>query len=155
MIFIFFRTTGMVHINCMERGSTINSNYYIDNCLNPVIRVVNGQRPTSGTTNMKIIHDNARPHVTKTVRDHLNQAGITIIRHPPYSPDLAPSDFWLFDLIKHQLEDHVDVRSLKRRITAILRNIPKDEYRKTFEKWLERMQLCINNNGDYFEHLIK
>ena len=78
MISIFFKTTGMVHMDCMERGSTINANYYIENCLKPVIRVVNGQRPTSGTTSMKILHDNARPHVTKTVKDCLNQAGITI-----------------------------------------------------------------------------
>lgn len=104
---------------------------------------------------MKFLHDNARPHVTKTVKNCLEQAGITIIRHPPYSPDLAPSDFWLFDLIKRQLDDHEDVQSQKRQITAILQNIPKDEYRKTFEKWLERMKLCIDNEGNYFEHLIK
>jgi len=155
MFSIFFKTTGMVHVDCMERGSTINTNYYIENCLNPVIKVLNNQRPTSGTTNMKILHDNARPHVTKTVKDRLNQVGITIIRHPPYSPDLAPSDFWLFDLIKKHLDDHLDVQSQKSQITEILLNIPKNEYRKTFEKWLERMQLCINNNGDYFEYLIK
>lgn len=138
-----------------ERGSTINANNYIENSLNPVIQAVNRQRPISGTTNMKILHDNARPHITKTVKDHLNQARITIIRHPPYLPDLAPSDFWLFDQIKNRLDDHIDVQSQKRQITAILQDIPRDEYRKTFEKWLDRMQLCINNNGDYFEHLIK
>ena len=104
---------------------------------------------------MKILHDNARPHVTKTVKSHLNEAGITIIRHPPYSPDLAPSDYWLFDLIKKNLDDHTDVKSQKSQITKILRDIPKEEYKKTFEKWLERMQFCINNDGHYFEHLIK
>ena len=36
-----------------------------------------------------------------------------------------------------------------------LRIIPKEEYLKTFQKYLERMQLCINNRGDYIEHLIK
>ena len=70
------------------------------NCLKPVIKEINKQRPTSDPKNMKILHDNARPHVTKTVKSYLDQAEITIIRHPPYSPDLAPSDFWLFDLIK-------------------------------------------------------
>ncbi len=60
------------------------------------------------------IHDNApwqrSTHVTKTVKDCLNQAGITVIRYPPYWPDLALSNFWLFDLIKHRLDDHVNVR---------------------------------------------
>ena len=84
----------------MENGATITSHYYIDNCLKPVIEEINKQKPTSGTKNMKILHENARPHVTKTVKSHLNQAGITIIRHPPNSPDLALSGYWLFDLIK-------------------------------------------------------
>ncbi len=44
---------------------------------------------------------------------------------------------------------------LKRQITAILKNVPKYEYLKTFQKYLERLQDCINNQGDYFEHLIK
>lgn len=154
MFSIFFKTTGLVHIDCMEKGSTITSNYYVNNCLYPVLQEIIKQRPTSGAKSMKFLHDNARPHVTKEVKTYLNEAGIIIIRHPPYSPDLAPSDYWLFDYIKTRLDDHADVESQKRQITKILRAIPKEEFRKTFDKYLERLQLCINNNGDYFEHLI-
>ena len=70
--------------------------------------------------------------------------------HPPYSPDLAPSDFWLFDYIKQRLDDHTSAESLIRQITAIVRSIPKEEYLKTFQKWIERMELCIKYEG----HLI-
>ena len=103
----------------------------------------------------KILHDNARPHVTKEVISFLSEQGISIIKHPPYSPDLAPCDFWLFDLIKNRLDTHTSVESQKSAITKILKNISKNEYKKTFEKWIERMQLCIDNDGSYFEHLIK
>jgi len=65
-----------------------------------------------------------------------------------------PSDFWLFDYIKRQLTDHTNRKSLEKEITEILENIPKEEYQKTFNKWLERMELCIQNQGHYFEHLI-
>ena len=34
-------------------------------------------------------------------------------------------------------------------------SLDKDEYRKTFEKWIQRMQLCVDKQGDYFDHLIK
>jgi transposase len=139
----------------MEKGKTITSQFYIENSLDPIIAAINKERPTSGTKNMKFHHDNTRPHVTAAVKTRLADAGITIIRHPPCSPDLAPSDFWLFNLIKRNLDDHQNVRSLKRKITKILQDVPKEEFRKTFEKWLERMQLCIDNNSDYFEHLIK
>jgi transposase len=84
----------------MEQGKTITSNYYVNNCLNPVLKEIIKQRPTSGATNMKFLHDNARPHVTKEVISYLDEAGIKIVPHPPYSPDLAPSDFWLIDYVK-------------------------------------------------------
>jgi len=43
----------------------------------------------------------------------------------------------------------------KNPITEVFENFPTKEYLKNFQKYLERMQLCINNRGDYFEHLIK
>ncbi len=155
MFSIFFKSTGPLHIDCMDKGVTIDHKYYIDNCLKPTLATLKQQRPTSGLKNMKILHDNAKPHVHINVKNFLEQEGITIIDHPPYSPDLAPCDFWLFDEIKRRLHDHCDAESLMCQITDILNLIPKDEYLKTLKKWLERMQLCIDNEGDYFEHFIK
>ena len=104
-------------------------------------------RPKSGLTNIKFHHDNAKPHVHSSVKKYLESQNLTIIRHPPYSPDLAPCDFWLFDYIKRHLIDQLDVQSLKNQITEVLQNIPKEEYLKAFQKWLERMEHCINNDG--------
>ena len=104
---------------------------------------------------MKILHDNAKPHVAKIVKKYLQDQNLAIIDHPPYSSDLAPSDFWLFDYLKQRLDSHSDVESLKSQITEVLLSTPKEEYLKTFKKYVERLKLCIYNRGDYFEHLIK
>jgi len=155
MITVFFKSTGPVLVDCMERGKTITAAYYVKNCLKPLVKALKKERPTSGTKSMKMLHDNARPHVARTVISYLEQEHIAVIDHPPYSPDLAPCDFWLFSYIKRQLDDHNSESSLKTQITKILENIPASEYRKTFTKWIERMQLCIDHDGDYFEHSIK
>lgn len=138
----------------MEKGKTIDANYYINNSLAPVIQVINAARPASGIEKIHLHHDNARPHVAKVVKSYLESVGMKTVRHPPYSPDLAPSDFWLFDHIKRHLDDHTSEKSLKRQLTKIIEAIPRKEWSKTFDKWLERMQLCIDNRGEYFEHLI-
>ena len=78
-----------------------------------------------------------------------------IIDHPTYSPDLAPCNFWLYIELKRSLDSHPGVKSLKIKITEQLENIPKEEYLKTFQKYLKRMQLCTNNRRNYIEHLIK
>jgi hypothetical protein len=44
---------------------------------------------------------------------------------------------------------------LKKPITEILDSITTNEYFLTFEKFLERMQLCGNNKEEYFEHIMK
>jgi hypothetical protein len=53
------------------------------------------------------------------------------------------------------LADHTNEDSLAQEVSTIMKNIPINEFKKTFDKLLERMELCIENNGDYFEHLIK
>ncbi|KAG5320195.1 MOS1T transposase, partial [Pseudoatta argentina] len=45
---------------------------------------------------MILLHDNARPHVAKPVKTYLETLKWKVLPHPPYSPDIAPSDFHLF-----------------------------------------------------------
>jgi len=155
LLAIFFKSNGPLLIHRLERGQTIDHHYYIDNCLRPLIDKIKRQRPSCGTLNIKIHHDNGKPHVHKDVRAYLESEGVTIMPHPPYSPDLSPCDFWLFDLIKNNLPDQSDSQSLCDAVVNFMYSLSNEEYKKTFEKWMERMQLCIDNQGDYFEHLIK
>ncbi|CAF4267146.1 unnamed protein product, partial [Rotaria sordida] len=90
---IFFKSTGPLLIHRVERGQTIDRHYYIENCLQPVIEEIKKQRPSSGTHAIKLHHDNGRAHVHQDVLDYLRSEKITIVQHPPNSPDLSPCDF--------------------------------------------------------------
>jgi histone-lysine N-methyltransferase SETMAR len=48
-------------------------------------------------------HDNARPHMAAHTVDTLRDLKFEVLKHPPYSPDLAPSDFHLFGPMKEHL----------------------------------------------------
>lgn len=155
MFVIFFRSTGPEFIHMVETGNTISGDYYKNNCLKFLFNNIKRKRPSSGLRGLKLHHDNARPHQTNDVKAYLQEQGMMLMRHPPYSPDLAPSDFWLFGHLKRQLTSYPDSKSLQQAVTKELRAIPKDEFRKTFQKWIERMKLCITNQGEYFEHLME
>jgi len=58
-------------------------------------------RPTK--TEVHLLHDNARPHIAKLVKEKLETFGWNIIPHPPYSPDIASTDFHLFRSLRHFL----------------------------------------------------
>jgi histone-lysine N-methyltransferase SETMAR len=152
---IFFRSTGVVQITYFERGVTIDNQRYINDCLSPMIQEVESERPGHGVRDMLLLHDNAKPHVHKNVRNFLQSKGLKEIDHPPYSPDLAPCDFWLFDYIKERLDDEESPETLATSIANILSSIPTSEYRKTFKKYIERLELCVLAEGDYFEHFMK
>jgi histone-lysine N-methyltransferase SETMAR len=48
-------------------------------------------------------HDNAQPQTSLNTVEHIVNIGWSVIPHPPFSPDLAPSDFHLFGLMKDGL----------------------------------------------------
>ncbi|GFX01076.1 hypothetical protein TNCV_4580421 [Trichonephila clavipes] len=49
-------------------------------------------------------HDNARSHCTAQTPDVIERLKLTVVPQPPNSPDLAPSDFWLFPNRKETLK---------------------------------------------------
>ena len=76
-----------------------------------------------------------------------------MLEHPAYSPDLAPSDFFLFPKIKELLkgrnfDDIDDIRSKK---TAVLKAIPQNQFQNFFEGPTRRWHRCIASQGEYFE----
>ena len=108
----------------------------IEGSLKPLLRDYKKQRPNSGLAHLKFHHDNARPHVAQRVIAFLEGKKVTLMEHPP---DLAPSDFWLFDYRKFRLSDQPDAQKLCKAITKIVENIPRSKFLKTFQKWQERM----------------
>ena len=152
---IVFKSNGPLLIHHIERGQTIGHQYYINNCLRPLIDEIKRQRPAYGTRVIQIHFDNGRLHAHENVTLYLQSKDLTIIPHAPYSPDLSPCDLWLFDLIKENLADQNGSVSLHDAVTDFIYSLNQEEYRKTFEKWVERMELCIENQSDYFEHLMK
>ena len=127
----------------------------IENCVKPVVKEIWKQRRSNGTKGIKLLDDNAGAHRHSDVLNYLTEQGINIMPHPLYSPDLAPCDYWLNDYIKNRLTDQPDEKSLARAVSKIVKNISEEEFKKAFDKLLERMELCINNHGNYFEHLMK
>ncbi|CAF3979524.1 unnamed protein product [Rotaria sordida] len=99
-------------IHAVDEGKTIDHNYYIENCLKPVIKEIWKQRKSNGTKGIKLLHDNARPHRHSDIIDYSTEEGINIMPYPPYSSDLAPCDYWLNDYIKRNLTDQPNEKSL-------------------------------------------
>lgn len=71
--------------------------------------------------------------------------------HPPYSPDLAPCEFFLFGFMKNEFADtrFNSIDEAVERISTWLNSIPKKVRLDVFQNWKVRLQACINCGGDY------
>ena len=75
--------------------------------------------------------------------------GIKTVPHPPYSPCLAPCDFWLFPKLKGCRYE--TIKEMKGAVTKIIDTLTQEDFYGAFEKLLERYNKCIAVGGDYFK----
>jgi len=130
---------------------TITGEYYRDILKNRLLPAVAEKRPEL-VGNFILHQDSTPPHKAQIVTEFLVEQGIETLQHPPYSPDLAPSDFWLFDTLKLSPRKTVSFEiSLGSAVYQSLKHVCKDSYKKCYEKWVGCWQLCLDKEGDYVE----
>jgi histone-lysine N-methyltransferase SETMAR len=107
-------------------------------------------------TKVLLHHDNARPHTSLHTREAITKLQWTVLPHPPYSPDLAPSDYHLFSPLKDAIrgkksEDDKEVISeAKRR----LRQRPAERYREGIQALTSRWRKAIHSEEDCVEKYV-
>ena len=76
-----------------------------------------------------------------------------MLEQPPYSPDLAPCEFFLFTKLKGAIKSNrfEDVEDIKMALMTELRRIPEESFQECMEAWQRRMGKCVRLQGDYFE----
>ena len=74
---------------------------------------------------------------------------IKTVPPPPYSPDIAPCDFWLFTKLWGCRYETIE--EMKEAVTKVTDILTQEDYHGAFEKLLELYNKCIAAGGDYFE----
>ena len=75
--------------------------------------------------------------------------GIKTVRHPAYTPDLAPCNFWLFPKLRYCRYETIE--EMKETVTKVIDTLTQEDFHGAFQKFLERYNKCIEARGDYFE----
>lgn len=155
MVAVFFRIRGPVAAVPLVERRTVNAQWYTEICLPAVFDQLRQQRPKKGLRGILLHHDNASAHTSALTLDFLHQNGVQLVPHPPYSPDLAPCDFYLFPKLKKELREKnfASANEAVMKMNDILNDLSKEDFYDCFHKWFSRMDKCIKAKGCYFEKL--
>ena len=151
MVTIFFTGVGLITVKILDPGLKFNSTHFCGCILSSIVK--NGR---IGTRKKKVkgmfIHmDNCRIHNSKVTTDCIKKSGLIRAPHPPYSPDIAPSDFWFFGYSKNKFagKSFHDEKELKSAIKEIWDNLTFEDLQNVFHEWINRLEDVIRNNGEY------
>lgn len=94
-----------------------------------------------------------RPHTAYIVQEFLAKNKMAVVPLPPYSPDLAPCDFFLFPRMKIKLMGRRfdTVEEIQAETQMILNTLTKKDFQDAFQKWQKRWDRCVRSQGGYFE----
>jgi [histone H3]-lysine36 N-dimethyltransferase SETMAR len=139
---------GIIFIEYLEKGQTINSEYYIAflERLNDEIK-----KKHSHLKKKKVLFTPVHKSVKTTAK--LHELGYELLPYPPYSPDLAPSDFFLFADLKRMLagKKFSTNEEVIAETEAYFEAKEKSYYKNGIEKLYGRYNRCIALERNYIE----
>lgn len=104
MLCVWWDQKGMIYYELLKPGKTVNSERYRQQMID-LNQALREKRPEYKKRQHKVIllHDNAPSHRAKTAKETIEAFSWEILSHAAYSPDLAPSDYYLFASMGHLL----------------------------------------------------
>jgi histone-lysine N-methyltransferase SETMAR len=118
------------------------------------IQVGKWQYSFQSSMEMQLIqHDNAHPHTSLRTQEAIPKFAWTVLLNPSYSPDLAPSDFHLFGLLKDALRGarFEDDESMILAVRTWLREQERSWYREGMHALASHWHKAVDLEGNYVE----
>ena len=152
MASVFWDAHGIIYIDYLQKGQTINSDYYIA-LLDRLKKEIALKRPHLARKKVLFHQDNAPCHKSMKTMVKLNELGFELLPHPPYSPDLAPSDYFLFADLKRYLsgKKFKTNAEVEAETEAYFKAQSKQYYKTGIERLENRWEQCIAREGNYID----
>jgi hypothetical protein len=142
---------GTVHYELLERNLTLTAERYCQQ-FRRLEEAIQQKRP--GRRHGVILqHDNARPHTANMAKAAIQELDWEILSHPPYSPDLAPSDYHHFRSLSLSLSNNLRGVSFSdaelQNWLDVFTTKPVDFFKRGIKTLPERWEAVVNDGEQY------
>jgi hypothetical protein len=150
---VFWYPLGFSLVEILQKEIHSDSQYFCSNILSAIVQNGQSETPEDRRRRMVVHSDNATPHPVKCTIEYLSATRLTRATHPASSPDLALSDFYLFDKPKRVLMGAAfPDDELLQGLMEVLSGISREDLEVVFEEWILGLNRCIRQNGEYLEY---
>jgi transposase len=142
---IWWDMEGIIHYELLERNLIVTAERYCQQ-LRRLEEVIQQKGP--GRRHGVILqHDNARPHTANMTKAAIQELDWEMLPHPPYSPDLAPSDYHLFRSLSNNLRgvSFNNDAELQNWLDDFFTAKPAEFFKRGIENLPERWEAVVNN----------
>lgn len=152
MATVFWDSKGILMTDYLDKGFTINGQYYAS-LLSQLKTAIKSKRPGKLKKGVLFHQDNAPAHKSTVAMATIHHCGYKLIEHPPYSPDLAPSDYHLFPNLKKNLsgKKFQTDDEVKSAVNEFFDCMDKSFFFNGIKSLQHRWTKCVELRGDYVE----
>ena len=139
-------------IDYLQQGRTVNGTYYAVELRRLPQEIVRKKRGKL-TRGVLLLQDNTPAHTSQVAMTAVSECGFEVLPHPPYSPDMAHSDFNLFPNLKCNLRGTQFGRKegIIAAVSEYLGDQEKDFYLEGISKLEQILTKCVALKGGYIE----
>ena len=103
------------------------------------------RRPKTWLKYLGLLHDNAPAHKARIVTEFLESEKVYVLPQPPFSPDLAPIDYFLFPKLKFHLSGkrYKPRNALGSAVYQFLMGVPIQDYERCSQIWIDCLKRCV------------
>lgn len=152
MLTVWWDAKGVILLDFWHKNDQIPMNriYYIEQLQKLRLEIPKKRRGLI-KKGPQILIDNAPIHTAQETRKCIQDLGFSLIEWPPYSPDIAPSDFYHFRNLKSWLrgQKFSTREELERDVSAYFESKPTSYYERGIYQLPQRMREVIKLGGEY------
>lgn len=144
MLCVFWNRHGVIHWELLDRNQSVDRHRYARQLETVSEKLNSAER-------VPLLHDNAPPHRARSTAQRADELGFDVLEHPPYSPDLSPTDYHLFRSLSNYLRNKSfgSKADLAESIENFFSLKSPDFYRRGIDLLETRWETVVSKRGAY------
>lgn len=153
MVTVWWSANGIIHYSFLKPGETITAEKYCHEIEVVHQKLTKTQPALVNRKHPILLHDNARPHVSQITLQKLRELEYETLPHPPYSPDLSPTDYHFFKHLDNFIKEktYANQSRVENTFKEFLESRSPEFYQTGINKLVYRWHKCVDSNGNYFD----